>query len=62
MHIVWHKKAIKKDINLNIRYGTVHIKQYHAVSYVGCALDEHLSGESMALQVIKKTNTRLRFL
>ena len=62
MHIVWHKKAIKKDINLNIRYGTVHIKQYHTVSYLGCVLDENLSGEPMALQVIKKINTRLRFL
>ena len=49
MHIVWNKKAIKRDINLNIRYGTVHIKQYHTVSYLGCVLDENLSGEPMAL-------------
>ena len=56
------KKRLKKDINLNIRYGTVHIKQYHTVSYLGCVLDENLSGEPMALQVIKKINTRLRFL
>ena len=62
MHIVWHKKAIKKDINLNIRYGTVHIKQYHTVSYLGCVLDENLSGEPMVLQVIKEIRTRLRFL
>ena len=56
------KKRLKKYNNLNIRYGTVHIKQYHTVSYLGCVLDKNLSGKLMALQVIKKTNTRLRFL
>ena len=56
------KKRLKKDNNLNIRYGTVHIKQYHTVSYLGCVLDENLSGEPMALQIIKKIKTRLRFL
>ena len=56
------KKRLKKDNNINIRYGTVHIKQYHTVSYLDCVLDENLSGEPMALQVIKKINTRLRFV
>ena len=42
------EKKIKKD-NLDIRYGTVHIKQYHIVSYLGCILDENLSAEPMAL-------------
>ena len=38
-------------------------KQYHMVTYVGCLLDETLSGESMALKkVINKINSRLRFL
>ena len=60
MHIVWHKKATKTiSINLDIRYGTVHIKQYHTVTYPGCILDENLSGEPMALQDIKKVNIRL---
>ena len=30
------KKRLKKDNYLNIRYSTVHIKQYHTVSYLGC--------------------------
>ena len=55
-------KRLKQDNNLDIRYSTVHIKQYHTVTYLGCVLDENLSGEPMALQVIKKINTRLRFL
>ena len=63
MHIVWHKKATKTiSINLDIRYGTVHIKQYHTVTYPGCVLDKNLSGEPMALQVIKKVNIRPRLL
>ena len=36
------------------------IKQYHTVTYLGCALN--LSGETMALKVISKINCRLRFL
>ena len=40
---------LKQDKNLDIRYGTVHIKQYLTVTYLGCVLDENLSGEPMAL-------------
>ena len=49
------KKRLRKDSNLQIRHGTVHIKQYHTVTYLGCVLDENLSREPMALQVIKKS-------
>ena len=62
MHIVWHKKASQKINQSLFRYGTVHIKQYYTVAYLGCVLDENLSGEPMALQSIKKMNTRLGFL
>ena len=55
-----HKLAIVGS--LDVRYDTIHIKQYHAVTYLGCSLDENLSGESMALKVINKTNSRLRVL
>ena len=47
---------------LNIVYGNVKIKQYTKVTYLGCILDESLSGESMALHVLNKINSRLRFL
>ena len=47
---------------LNIRYGPIQIKQYRTVTYLGCVLDENLSGETMALKVISKINCRLRFL
>ena len=55
-------KCKKVTNKLNIRYGDVQIKQYSKVTYLGCILDESLSGESMALNVISKVNTRLKFL
>ena len=38
------------------------IKQYSKVTYLGCILDETLSEESMAIHVINKINSSLRFL
>ena len=46
----------------NIQYGDVKIKQYSKVTYLGCELDKSLSGEAMALKVINKINSRLKFL
>ena len=52
----------KKLRKLNISYGSLKIKQYSEVTYLGCILDESLSGESMALNVVSKINTRLKLL
>ena len=52
----------KKLRNLNISYGSLKIKQYSEVTYLGCILGESLSGESMALNIVSKINTRLKFL
>ena len=35
---------------------------YTKVAYLGCILDETLSGESMTTHFISKVNSRLRFL
>ena len=48
------KYRINKVSSLDIKYGEVHIKQYHTVTYLGCLLDETFSRESMAFKVIKK--------
>ena len=48
--------------SLNIKYGNIDIKQYSRVTYLGCVLDENLSGESMALHVLNKVSTKLKFL
>ena len=52
----------KKLRKLNISYGSLKIKQYSEVAYLGCIIDEPLSGESMALNVVSTINTRLKFL
>ena len=44
----------KKLCKINISYGSLKIKQYSEVTYLGCILDESLSGESMALNVVSK--------
>ena len=47
---------------LSIVYNGTKIKQYEKVKYLGCILDQSVSGESMALNVIDKVNLRLKFL
>ena len=56
------KSKIKKASHSNIQYKGKKVKQYPKVPYLGCILDETLSGESMATHVINKVNSRLRFL
>ena len=43
-------------------YNGIEIKQYEKLKYLGCVLDQSPSGESMALNVIDKVNSRLKFL
>ena len=50
------KFKIKKDRKLNIKYGNIQIKQHSKVKYLGCILDETISGETMALSVINQIN------
>ena len=49
------KHGLNKVSSLDIKYGKT-------VTYLGCLLDETLSGESMALKAINKINSRLIFL
>ena len=61
--ILFTTKNKNKSVgNLNIKYNNINIKQYSRVTYLGCILDETLSGESMVLHVLNKPNTRLKFL
>ena len=43
-------------------YNGTEIKQYAKVKYLACILDQSLFGDSMALNVIYKVNSRLKFL
>ena len=56
------KRKVKKASTLNIQYKDKKIKKYSKVTYLGCILDETLSGESMATHVINKVDSRLRFV
>ena len=43
-------------------YNNIRIKQYSRVTYLGCILEETMSGESMAYIVIRKVDARLKLL
>ena len=52
----------RKLCKLNIEYDALKIKEYSEVIDLGCILDKSLSRESMALNVVSKINTCLKFL
>ena len=56
------KNKSKVTQTLELSYKDNKIKQYSNVLYLGCILDESMSGELMALRAIKKINDRLKFL
>ena len=56
------KRRLKGLRELNIRHKDIEIKQNYQVKYLGCLLENSLSGESMALQALTKINGRLIFL
>ena len=56
------KHKIKKVPKLKINYKNIQIKHHSKVTYLGCILDETVSGESIALKIINKINSRLKFL
>ena len=61
--IPFASKFKRKNIkNLRIKYGHIQIKQQSKVKYLGCLLDETMSGEAMALNVVNKINNKLKFL
>ena len=45
------KRKIKKVPKLKINYKNIQIKQHSKVRYLGCILDETMSGESMVVMV-----------
>ena len=55
-----HRSSSMRQIDIS--YKDVKIKQYSKVTYLGCVLDECLTGESMAMQVCTKVTSKLNFL
>ena len=60
--ILFSNKKCKNIKKLDIRRGDIKIKQHSNVNYLGCLLDENLSGESMATKMLGKINGKLKFL
>ena len=56
------KPRLRPQSTLNISCNGQSIKPTNSVKYLGASLDQSLSGESMARSVIKKANSRLKFL
>ena len=56
------KFKIKNVRKLNIKCGDIQIKQHSKAKYLGCMLDEKMSGETMKFFVINKINNKLKFL
>ena len=50
------KKKLKNLGTLDIKRGDINIKQITSVTYLGCELDQYLSGESMVTKVLGKIN------
>ena len=48
-------KNIKK---FNIKYGDMQMKQHSKIKYLGCLMDQAMSGEAMALNVIHQINDK----
>ena len=46
------KRQLKNQRDLDLRYGDIEIKQHSRVTYLGCILDNDLSGEFMATKVL----------
>ena len=62
LYFLLFPSKIKRVLKLKIKYKNIQIKQHSKITYLGCILDETMSGESMALKVINKINSRLKFL
>ena len=56
------KNKLKSTRELHITHGDINIKQHSEVTYLGCILDDTLSGESMAKHAMGKINGKLKFL
>ena len=56
------KRRAKNTRQLNIKYKDINKKQHPEVTYLGCVLDQTMSGESMALKVVNKIKGKLKFL
>ena len=56
------KRKLRKVGKINLTYEGIDIKQNCQATYLGCILDETMSGEPLAYKTIKEINSRLNYL
>ena len=56
------KRKLKKQSELNVSCNGVNVASKSIVKYLGVELDQSLDGENIASKVIKKVNSRIKFL
>ena len=59
--LVGSKRKIKRLRKLKINYKNIQITQHTKVTYLGCILDESMSGAPMALKIINELDLRHKF-
>ena len=64
MYFIWYKKETQegKIFYITVRCRGEPLKSTKSAKYLGVTLDESLSGENIAWEVIKKAGSRLRFV
>ena len=56
------KRKLKRANSFDVKCGEIKVKNVNSVKYLGLQIDNNLSGTSVIEDIIKKCNTRLKFL
>ena len=56
------KNKLKKGTSLNIKCNQVNIESKAEVKYLGCTIDNHLSGEAICSKIFKRVNGCIKFM
>ena len=56
------KRKLKRDHSFEVKCGEIKVTNVNSVKYLGLQIDNNLSGTSVIADIVKKCNTRLRFL
>ena len=56
------KRRLRKVSSFEVKCDNETIKNVNSVKYLGIQIDEDLAGESIVKEIVKKANTRLKFL
>ena len=56
------RRKLKRTNSFDVKCGEIKVKNVNSVKYLGLQIDNNLSGTSVIEDIIKKCNTRLKFL